>query len=137
MLFFQITVVPTVMFRVCGLNVNAPVLSVVIITTTVETCVGVGVGFCGVCVGVGLVTVGVGVGRTGVGVGFGLVGVGVGDWAEGVIVEPMLDVLATVGSVLVVVVLLSPPQATRTINNTVIKRLYQAKRLDTYLFFSI
>ena len=59
---FQITVVPAEIFRVCGLNVNTPVLSVVIVTTTVETCVGVGVGFCGVGVGDGFGGIGVGLG---------------------------------------------------------------------------
>lgn len=70
---FQMTVVPAATLRACGLNVNVPVLSVVIVTTTVNPCVGGGVGFCGVGVGVGvgLVTVGVGVGRAAVRVGFG------------------------------------------------------------------
>ena len=127
---FQITVVPTVIFRVCGLNVNTPVLSVVIVTTTIETCVGVGVGFCGVRVGDGFGGIGVGLGLEIVGVKVGLGNVGVklfgsvvGDRSDGVFVRPTLDVTATVGSDLALVVLLSPPQATRTINNVVIKRL--------------
>lgn len=127
---FQITVVPAVTFRACGLNVNAPVPSVVIFTMTVETCVGVGVGFCGVGVGVGLETVGVGVGRACVGVGFG-------DGAEGVFVEPTVVVLALVGAGVAVAVLLSPPHAVNIINSAAIKRLYQAMCLDTYMFFSI
>ena len=134
---FQITVAPAVTFRACGLKVNAPVLSVVIVTTTVETCVGVGVGFCGVGIGVGLETVGVGVGRAGVGVGFGLIGVGVGDGAEGVFVVPTVVVLAFVGAGVAVAVLLSPPHAVNTINSAAIKGLYQTTRLDTYMFFSI
>ena len=134
---FQIMVVPAVTFRACGLNVNAPVLSVVIFTMTVETCVGVGVGFCGVGVGVGLETVGVGVGRACVGVGFGRVGVGVGDGAEGVFVEPTVIVLASVGAGVAVAVLLSLPHAVNIINSAAIKRLYQAMCLDIYMFFSI
>ena len=141
---FQITVVPMLIFRVCGLNAKVPLLSVVIVTTTVETGIGVGVGFGGIGVGLGLEIVGVEVGLGNVGVGPGRVGVGVnpigfdvGDKADGVFVGPTLDVLATVGLVLAVVVLLSPPQATRTINNAAIKRLYQATRLDKYKFFSI
>ena len=150
---FQITVVPMLIFRVCGLNAKVPLLSVVIVTTTVETGIGVGVGFGGVGVGDGFGGIGVGLGLEIVGVEVGLgdvgfgpdrVGVGVnpigldvGDKADGVFVGPTLDVLATVRSVLAVVVLLSPSQATRTINNAAIKRLYQATRLDTYKFFSI
>ena len=144
---FQITVVPSVMFRACGLKVNAPVLSVVIVTTTFETCVGVGVGFCGVGEGDGFGGIGAGLGleigavEVGLGnvdVGPGLVVVGinpfgsdVGDKSDGVFVRATLDVTATVGSVLAVTVLLSPPQATRTINNITIRRLYQATCLDT------
>ena len=113
---FQITVVPAVTFRAGGPKVNAPVLSVVIVTTTVETCVGVGVGFCGVGVGDGFGGIGVGLGleivavKVGLGnvdVGPGLVVVGinpfgsvVGDRSDGVFVRPTLDVTATVGSVL-------------------------------------
>ena len=143
---FQMTVVPTLMFRACGLNAKAPLLSVVIVTTTFETGVGVGVGFGGIGVGDGFGGIGVGLGLeiVGVEVGLGDVGVGVrpdgfdvGDKTDGVFVSPTLDVMATVGAVLAVVVLLSPPQATRTINNTAIKRLYQATRLDSYMFFSI
>ena len=150
---FQKTVVPAVMFRACGLKVNAPVLSVVIVTTTVETCVGIGVGFCGVGEGDGFGGIGVGLGLEivavevdlgNVDVGPSLVVVGinpfgsdVGDMSDGVFVRPTLDLTATVGLVLAVKVLLSPPQATRTINNIAIRRLYQATRLDTYLFFSI
>jgi len=140
----QMTVVPTLMFRVCGLNAKAPSLSVVIVTTTVETGIGVGVGFGGIGVGRGLEIVGVevglgdvGVGPSRVGVGVNPIGLDVGDKVDGVFVGPTLDVLATVRSVLAVVVLLSPSQATRTINNAAIKRLYQATRLDTYMFFSI
>ena len=109
---FQMTVVPMLMFRVCGLNAKAPLLSVVIVTTTV----GAGVG---------------------VGVGFGRVGVGVGDGAEGVFVVPTVIVLALVGAGVAVAVLLSPPHAVNVINSAAIKRLYQATRLDTYKFFSI
>ena len=141
---FQMTVVPAETFSACGLNAKAPSLSVVIVTTTVETCVGVGDGFGGIGVGLGLEIVGVEVGLGDVGFGPDRVGVGVnpigldvGDKADGVFVGPTLDVLATVRSVLAVVVLLSPSQATRTINNAAIKRLYQATRLDTYKFFSI
>lgn len=134
---FQITVVPVLMFTTCGLNAKAPLLSVVIVTTIVATGFGVGVGFGCVGVGVGLETVGVGVGRTGVGVGFGRVGVGVGDKAEGVFVVPTVVVLALVGAGVTVAVLLTPPHAVNIINNTTIKRLYQATCLDTYMFFSI
>jgi hypothetical protein len=131
--FFQITMVPAVMFRACGLNENAPVLSVVIVTTTVETCVGVGVSLCGIGVGVGLETVGVS--RAGVGVGFGRVGVG--DGAEGVFVVPTVVVLGLVGAGVAVAVLLSPPHAVNIKNSAAIKRLYQATCLDTYMFLSI
>jgi len=41
---FQITVVPAVIFRACGLNAKVPLLCVVIVTTTVGAGVGVGVG---------------------------------------------------------------------------------------------
>jgi len=134
---FQITVVPAVIFRVCGLNAKAPLLCVVIVTTNVGA--GVGVGFGGVGIGVGLETVGVGVGLCGVGIGIGTdrVGVGVGDGAEGVFIVPTMVVLAFVRVGIAVAMLLSPPQAARTINNAANKRLYQAMRLDTYMFFSI
>jgi hypothetical protein len=134
---FQITVVPAVMFRACGLNAKAPLLCVMIVTTTVGAGVWVGVGFGRVGVGVGLETVGVGVDRAGVGVGFGRVGVGVGDGAEGVFVVPTVVVLALVGAGVAVAVLLSPPHAVNVINSAAIKRPYQATRLDTYKFFSI
>jgi hypothetical protein len=134
---FQMTVVPMLMFRVCGLNAKAPLLSVVIVTTTVGAGVGVGVGFGRVGVGVGLETVGVGVGRASVGVGFGRVGVGVGVGAEGVFVVPTVIVLALVGAGVAVAVLLSPPHAVNVINSAAIKRPHQATRLDTYKFFSI
>ena len=141
---FHMTVVPMLIFRVCGLNAKVPLLSVVIVTTTVETGIGVGVGFGGIGVGLGLEIVGVEVGLGDVGVGPGRVGVSVnpigfdvGDKADGVFVGPVLDVLATVRSVLAVEVLLFPPQAIRTINSAVDKRLYQAMRPDTYMFFSI
>ncbi len=143
---FQITVVPAVIFRACGLNAKVPLLCVVIVTTIVGAGVGVGVGFGGVGVGDGLETVGVGVGLGGVGVDVGTDrddgcvdpgDVDVGGGAEGVFVVLTIVVLTFVGVGIAVVVLLSPPQATRTINNAVIKRLYQAMCLDTYLFFSI
>jgi hypothetical protein len=130
----QVTVVPAAIFTVWGLNAKAPLLCVMIVTTTVGP--GVGVGFGGVGVGVGLETVGVGVGLGVVGVGVGLA-VDVGDKAVGVFVVPTTAVLVTVGVVVTVVGLLSPPQAVNTINNDTIKRLYQAVGLDTYMFLSI
>ncbi len=129
------TVVPAVIFSTEGLNANVPLLSVVIVTTNVGAGVGVGVGFGRVGVGVGLETVGVGVGRAGVGTGRD--GVGVGDGEEGVFVVPTIVVLAFVGAGVAVAVLLSPPHAVNVINNAAIKRLYQAMRLDTYMFLSI
>ena len=138
------TIVPTEIFSACGLNVKLPLLSVVIVTTTVGTGVGVGVGFGGTGVGLGLETVGVGVGLGNVGVGAGRVDVGVspagidgGDNADGVFVGPTKFVLATVGAVVTVAVLLSPPQAANTINSAAIKRLYPAIRLDKYVLFTI
>ena len=130
----QVTVVPAAIFTVWGLNAKAPLLCVMIVTTTVGP--GVGVGFGGVGVGVGLETVGAGVGLGVVGVGVGLA-VDVGDKAVGVFVVPTTAVLVTVGVVVTVVGLLSPPQAVNTINNDTIKRLYQAVGLDTYMFLSI
>jgi hypothetical protein len=131
------TVVPAAIFSACGLNANVPLLSVVIVTTNVGAGVGVGVGFGRVGVGVGLETVGVGVGRAGVGVGTGRDGVGVGDREEGVFVVPTIVVLAFVGASVALAVLLSPPHAVNVINSAAIKRLYQAMRLDTYMFLSI
>lgn len=124
-LLFQITMVPAVIFTVCGLNPKAPLLCVMIVTTTVGAGVGVGVGFFGVGVGLGRKTVGVGVGLGCVGVG---VGRGeVGDGADGVFVVPTIVVLVFVGAGVVTVAgLLSPPQAVNTINSDTIKRLYQA-----------
>jgi hypothetical protein len=130
----QVTVVPAAIFTVWGLNAKAPLLCVMIVTTTVGP--GVGVGFGGVGVGVGLETVGVGVGLGVVGVGVGLA-IDVGDKAVGVFVVPTTAVLVTVGVVVTVVGLLSPPQAVNTINNDTIKRLYQAVGLDTCMFLSI
>lgn len=86
-LFFHTTVVPTVIFSVCGLNAKVPL--VIIATFTVVGGgggVGVGVGGFGVGdgfgfgVGTGVARVGIGVGvvLAGVGVGFVLVGVGLG-----------------------------------------------------------
>ena len=73
----------------------------------------------------------------GVGVGADRVGVGVGDGAEGVFVVPTMVVLAFVEADVAVAVLLSPPHAAKIINSAANKRLYQAMRLDTYMFFSI
>lgn len=133
---------PAVIFSVWGLNAKAPLLCVMIVTTTVGP--GVGVGLCGVGVGVGFFGVGVGLGLKTVGVGVGLdsvaVGVGrddVGDRAVGVFVVPTITVLSAVGVVVIAVGLLSPPQAVNTINSATIKRLYQAKGLNTYMFLSI
>jgi len=134
---FQITVVPAVIFRACGLYAKVPLLCVVIVTTIVGAGVGVGVGFSGVGIGVGFETVGVGVNLCGVGVGTDRVGVGLGDGAEGVFVVPTMVVLAFVGADVAVAVLLSPPHAANIINNAAIKRLYQAMCLDTYMFFCI
>ena len=133
---------PAVIFSVWGLNANAPLLCEMIVTTTVGPGVGVGVGLCGVGVGVGLVGVGLGLKTVGVGVGLINVGVGVGrdvvgDGVEGVFVASTIVVLATVGVVVTVVGLLSPPQAVNTINSATIKRLYQAIGLETYMFLSI
>lgn len=143
-LLFQVTVVPAVIFSVWGLNAKAPLLCVVIVTTTVGPGVGVGVGLVGVGVGVGLVRVGVGLGLKTVGVVVGRINVGVGvgrdvvgDGVEGVFVASTIVVLATVGVVVIVVELLSPPQAVNTINSATIKRLYQAIGLETYMFLSI
>ena len=104
-----------------------PVLSVVIVTTTLGAGFEVGVGFGRVGIGVGLEIVGVG--GTDVGVGVGRVGVG--DGAEGVFVVPIIVVLTLVGAGVAVAVLLSPPHAVNVINSTAIKRLNQAMRLDT------
>ncbi len=134
---FQITVVPAVIFRACGLNAKVTLLCVVIVTTTVGAGVGVGVGVGGVGIGVGLETIGVGVGLCGVGVGTNRVGVGVGDGAEGVFVVPTIVVLAFVGADVAVAVLLFPPHAAKIINSAANKRLYQAMRTDTYMFLSI
>ncbi|HEX9134313.1 MAG TPA: hypothetical protein VF844_18640 [Ktedonobacteraceae bacterium] len=139
-LLFQVTVVPAVTFSAWGLKAKAPLLCVMIVTTTVGAGVGVGfggvgVGFGGIGVGLGLKTVGVGLGLDSVGVGVGRDDVG--DGAEGVFVVPTIVVLATVGVVVTAVGLPSPPQAVNTINNDTIKRLYQALHLNTYMFFSI
>lgn len=134
-LLCQTTVVPMVMFSVCGLNANIPLLSIVIVTTTVGDEVGVGVGFDGVGVGLGLETVGVGVGLGGVGVSTWGVDVGVG--AEGVFGVPAIVVLAIVGAGVAVALLLSPPHAVNTTNSATIKRLGQAILLDKYVFFTI
>lgn len=134
-LLFQMTMVPALIFTVCGLNPKAPLLCVMIVTTTVGAGVGVGVGFFGVGVGLGLKTVGVGVGLDSVGVGVGRDDVG--DGAEGVFVVPTIVVLPAVGVVVTVEVLLSPPQAVNTINSAITKRLYKVIGLDTYMFLSI
>jgi hypothetical protein len=141
-LLFQVTVVPAVILSVWGLNAKAPLLCVIIVTTTVGPGVGVGVGLGGVGVGVGFCGVGLGLKTVGVGVGLDSVGVGVGrdvvgDGAEGVFVVPTIVVLSAVGVVVTEVGLLSPPQAVNTINSATIKRLYQAKGLNTYMFLSI
>ncbi len=130
-----------------------PVLSVVIDTTTVETCVGVGVGFRGVGVGVGLGEVGVCTGFEIVGVGVGFEDNGVGSGRAGVgvdlvvsevgvgeievFVRLLLDGLLIVELVLAVVVLPSPPQATSTIHNATIKMLCQTTGRNRYKFLSI
>lgn len=142
----QMTIAPLVIFSVCGLNANIPLLSVVIVTTTVgdEAGVGVGVGFDSVGVGPGLETVGVGFGLGGVGVKPGRDDVGVcpggidvGDSVDGVFVVPALVVLAIVGAGVAAALLLSPPHAVKTTNSASIKRLDQAKLLDKYMFFTI
>ncbi len=71
-LLFQVTVVPAVILSVWGLNAKAPLLCVIIVTTTVGPGVGVGVGLCGVGVGVGFSGVGVGLVLKTVGVEVGL-----------------------------------------------------------------
>ena len=126
-----------VMFSVCGLNANIPLLSIVIVTTTVgdEVGVGVGFGFDGVGVGLGFETVGVGVGLGGVGVSPW--GIDVGDGAEGVFVVPAIVVLAIVGAGVAVALLLSPPHAVNATNSVTIKRLDQAMLLAKYVFFTI
>jgi hypothetical protein len=139
-LLFQVTVVPAATFSAWGLKAKAPLLCVMIVTTTVGAGVGVGfggvgVGFGGIGVGLGLKTVGVGVGLDSVGVGVGRDDVG--DGAEGVFVVPTIVVLPAVGVVVTVEVLLSPPQAVNTINSAITKRLYKAIGLDTYMFLSI
>lgn len=137
------TIAPLVIFSVCGLNANIPLLSVVIVTTTVGD-VGVGVGFDSVGVGLGLETVGVGFGlgivgvipgRDDVGVCPGGIDVGVN--VDGVFVVPALVVLAIVGAGVAVALLLSPPHAVKTTISATIKRLDQAKLLDKYMFFTI
>ncbi len=50
---------------------------------------------------------------------------------------PTMVVLAFVEADVAVAVLLSPPHAAKIINSAANKRLYQAMRLDTYMFFSI
>jgi hypothetical protein len=132
-LLFQVTVVPAATFSAWGLKAKAPLLCVMIVTTTVGA--GVGVGFGGIGVGLGLKTVGVGVGLDSVGVGVGRDDVG--DGAEGVFVVPTIVVLPAVGVVVTVEVLLSPPQAVNTINSAITKRLYKVIGLDTYMFLSI
>jgi hypothetical protein len=132
---FQVTVVPAVILSVWGLNAKAPLLCIIIVTTSVGPGVGVGVGLCGVGVGVGFWGVGVGLGLDSVGVGVGRDDVG--DGAVGVFVVPTITVLSAVGVVVAVVGLLSPPQAVNTMTNTIIKRLYQEIRLDTYMFLGI
>jgi hypothetical protein len=134
-----VTVVPTLIFSICGLNAKEPVLSTVIVTVTVVAGrVGVGVGVGGTGVGVGFETVGVVpvLDNVGVGVGRDVVGVG----ADGVVV-PTIVVLAVAGAGVIVavavVVLLSPPQAVNTTNSAAIKRLNQAMCLDTYVFLSM
>lgn len=143
-LLCQMTIAPLVIFSVCGLNANIPLLSVVIVTTTVGDEAGVGVGFDSVGVGRGLETVGVGFGLGGVGVKPGRDDVGVcpggidvGDSVDGVFVVPALVVLASVGAGVAVALLLSPPHAVKTTNSASIKRLDQAKPLDKYMFFTI
>lgn len=142
-LLCQMTIAPLVIFSVCGLNANIPLLSVVIVTTTVGD-VGVGVGFDSVGVGLGLETVGVGFGlgivgvipgRDDVGVCPGGIDVGVN--VDGVFVVPALVVLAIVGAGVAVALLLSPPHAVKTTISATIKRLDQAKLLDKYMFFTI
>ena len=138
-LLCQMTIAPLVILSVCGLNANIPLLSVVIVTTTVGDEVGVGVGFDSVGVGLGLETVGVGFGLGGVGVkpdrddvGVSPGGIDVGDSADVVFV-----VLAIVGAGVAIAVLLSPPHAVKTTNSASIKRLDQAMLLDKYTFFTI
>lgn len=143
-LLCQTTIAPLVIFNVCGLNANIPLLSVVIVTTTVGDEAGVGVGFDSVGVGPGLETVGVGFGLGGVGVKPGRDDVGVcpggidvGDSVDGVFLVPALVVLAIVGAGVAVALLLSPPHAVKTTNSASIKRLDQAKLFDKYMFFTI
>lgn len=141
----QMTIAPLVIFSVCGLNANIPLLSVVIVTTTVGDEVGVGVGFDRVGVGLGLEIAGVGSGlgggvgvkpdRDDVGVSPG--GIDVGDCADVVFVVLVIVVLAIVGAGVAMAVLLSPPHAVKTTNSASIKRLDQAMLLDKYTFFTI
>ena len=134
-LFFQITMVPTVIFSVCGLNAKLPLL--IIDTLTVVGGVGVGLGL-GVGVGVALVGVGVSVVLVGVGIAFALVGVGLGfdcvgaapgcvDVGEGVLfVVPTTAVAVLVDAGTFVAGLLLPPQPASTIRKATIQRQQRA-----------
>ena len=145
-LLCQMTIAPLVMFSICGLNANIPLLSVVIVTTIVGDEVGVGVGFDNIGVGLGLeiAAVGSGLGGGGVGVkpdrddvGVSPGGIDVGDSADVVFVVLVIVVLAIVGAGVAMAVLLSPPHAVKTTNSASIKRLDQAMLLDKYTFFTI
>ena len=137
MLFFQIMVVPTLTFSVCGLKAK-PLLSTIVTFMIVGVGVGgvaVGLGF-GVGVGVALVGVGVGVFLVGVGVGFALVGVGLGLDCVGVtpgcvdVGEGALFVVLTVfveDGVLVTTLLL-PPQLVSTTRRETIQMPHKAMR---------
>jgi len=83
-LFFHTTVVPTVIFSVCGLKAKVPLVMIATFTV-VGGGGGVGVGVGGLGVGDGLgFGVGTGVARVGIGVGVVLAGVGVGFVLAGV-----------------------------------------------------
>ena len=129
MLFFHITVVPTVIAGAGGLKLKLP-LPTIVTVMVVGADVGLGLGL-GIGVGVGVDRVGVGVGvvLTAVGVGFAFVGVGLGfvcvgvapgcvDVGEGVVpvaVTPTVAVSAPADEGAFVVGALLPPHPASTI----------------------
>ena len=148
--FFHVTVVPTGILSVLGLNAKLPLLSVMIITVTgvggfgVGDGVGDGVGGTGVRVGLGvglgLPGVGMGVCPVGTEVGPGCVGDGVvpvgmdvGEAAVGVFVVLAPTVMPLVGEAEVLAVLLVlPPQAVSTTMRVSIVIPPQAMRRDKH-----
>src|SRR5437588_10863115 len=130
--FFHVTIVPTGILSVLGLNAKLPLLFVMIITVTgtgVRVGLGVGLGLPGV--GVGVCPVGTDVEPGCVGDGVVPVGMDVGEAADGVFVVPAPAVMPLVGEVEVLAVLLVlPPQAVSTTMRASIA--HQAMRRDKY-----